>query len=273
MAQAALETAFLDALARSQSVSLAQLLGGVRTEIESGVSIGIQESPEALVRNVERELSAGYKRIKIKIKPGADHEYVRAVRREFPHVPLMVDANSAYTLADAERLAELDHFALMMIEQPLAHDDVLDHSILAGRIKTPICLDESVHSAEDARKALDLEACRVVNIKSGRLGGLTESVRTHDLCLKRATPVWCGGMLETNIGRAANVALSSLPGFTLPGDVAASARYFEHDVALPNFELTPGGMIAVPKGLGSGVEVDTRRLDQVTLLREEFTAG
>lgn len=270
MARAALEMAFMDALARSRDVSLSQLLGGSLTEIESGVSIGIQQTPQALVRTVERELKAGYRRIKMKIKPGADLEYVREVRYEFPDVPLMVDANSAYGLEDIEDLSALDDYDLMMIEQPLAHDDIVDHATLAARLQTPICLDESIHSAEDARKAIDLGSCRIVNIKSGRLGGLVASVRTHDLCRERDVPVWCGGMLETNIGRAHNVALASLPGFVLPGDVSASDRYFEHDIAFPTFELSDHGTIRVRESPGAGVDVDERRLDEVTLRREEF---
>lgn len=270
MARATLESAWLDALARSRGISLSTLLGGTRSEIESGVSIGIQPSPTALVQTVERELSAPYRRVKLKIKPGQDREYVRAVRERFPELQMMVDANSAYTLADAPILSELDAFDLTMIEQPLAHDDIIDHSMLAPGLRTPICLDESIHSAEDARKALDLGSCGVINIKLGRMGGLAESVRTHDLCLERGIPVWCGGMLETNIGRAANVALASLLGFTLPGDVAASERYFEHDVAFPPFELNARGAIPVPTTPGTGIEIDARRLESVTLRREEF---
>lgn len=273
MARAALEGAFLDALARARGVSLSRLLGGVRSEIDSGVSIGMQRSPAELASAVERELRAGYKRAKLKIGPGADVEYVREVRRRLPDAALMVDANSAYSLHDAQRLEALDAYDLMMIEQPLAYDDIVDHAALARRLRTPICLDESIRSAEDARKALDLGSCRVINVKPGRLGGLTESVRTHDLCRERGVPVWCGGMLETNIGRAHNVTLASLPGFTLPGDVSASDRYFARDIAFPNFELTPRGAIALPDSPGIGVEVDERRLGEVTLRREEFRAG
>ncbi len=272
MAKAALESACMDAIARSREVPLARLLGGTRTEIECGVSIGIQPTPEALVETVARELEAGYRRIKVKIKPGADVEYVRAVRRRFPDVPLMADANSAYSLEDAERLAALDELDLAMIEQPLAPDDILDHSVLARRIRTPVCLDESIRSPEDARKALDIGACEIVNVKSGRLGGLVPSVRTHEVCRERGAPVWCGGMLETNVGRAHNVALASLPGFTLPGDVSASDRYFEQDIALPNFELTDHGTIGVRESPGIGVEVDEQRLEEVTRLREELRA-
>lgn len=270
MARAALEGAFLDALARARGVPLAALLGGSRAEIPSGVSVGIQESPAALVSTVERELRAGYQRVKLKVQPGADIAYVGAVRAAFPDLPLMADANSAYTLDDGHHLSRLDAFGLTMIEQPLAHDDIVDHAALARRIGTPICLDESIRSAADARKALDLGSCRIVNIKSGRLGGLTESVRTHDVCVERGAPVWCGGMLETNIGRAHNVALASLPGFSLPGDVAASDRYFARDIAGPNWELTPRGTIPVRSTPGIGVDVDEARLEEVTLLEEEF---
>lgn len=272
MARAALEAAFMDAFAISRDMSLAALLGGALSEIESGVSIGLQPSPSALVETVERELAAGYRRVKLKIKPGADREYVHAVRNRFPEVPLMVDANSAYRLEDTDTLSALDGYGLMMIEQPLAPDDIIDHATLAARIETPICLDESIHSTDDARKALDMRSCRIINIKSGRMGGLIESVRTHNLCSERGVPVWCGGMLETNIGRAHNVALSSLPGFTLPGDVAASDRYFERDIAFPNFEVSDHGTISVPDVPGIGVEVDQARLEEVTLRREEFRA-
>jgi O-succinylbenzoate synthase len=270
MARATVEAAYQEARARAGGVSLARLLGGERPEIESGVSIGIQASPSALVATVHRELAAGYRRIKIKVKPGADVEYARAVRELFPDVKLMVDANSAYRLEDAQHLRALDECDLLMIEQPLAHDDIVDHAALAKRLRTPICLDESIHSASDARKALELGSCRIINIKSGRLGGLSEAVRTHDVCAEHGAPVWCGGMLETNVGRAQNVALASLPGFTLPGDVSASERYFERDIAFPNIELNERGMIPVPQGPGSGVEVDERRLQETTVRREEF---
>lgn len=272
MAKAALENAFLDAQSRARAVSLSSLLGGTRDRIESGVSIGIHEHADDLLRTIHRELKAGYKRIKLKVKPGKDIEVVRAVRREFPDTPLMVDANSAYSLSDATRLAHLDEFDLMMVEQPLGNDDIIDHSILASRIRTPICLDESIHTVEHARQALDIGACAIINIKTGRLGGHMGSVATHDLCRSRGVPVWCGGMLETNIGRAHNVALASLPGFTLPGDVAASDRYFETDLAFPNFEVASDGTLTVPTGPGIGVEVDARRLKEVTLRREEFRA-
>lgn len=270
MARATVESAFLDALARSRNISLSRLLGGTRSDIASGVSIGIQPSPEDLVKTVERELRANYQRIKLKVRPGADTEYVRAVRRQFPDTQIMVDANSAYSLKDASHLARLDEYNLTMIEQPLAHDDIVDHALLASQVSTPVCLDESIHSTEDARKALDLGSCRIINIKSGRMGGLSESVRTHNLCGERKVPVWCGGMLETNIGRAHNVALASLPNFTLPGDVSASERYFAQDIAFPNFELTSRGTIPVPDTPGIGVEIDDARLQQVTLRREEF---
>ncbi len=270
MAKATIEFAYWDALARARNVPLSKLLGGTRTHVDCGVSIGIQESPDALVRTVERELLSGYKRIKLKIKPGADKEYVRRVRQEFPETLLMADANSAYTLEDASRLAKLDEYDLMMIEQPLRHDDIVDHAALAPQLRTPICLDESIHSAADARHALDLGACRIINIKTGRVGGLTEAVRVHDLCRERDVPVWCGGMLETNLGRAQNVALSSLPGFTLPGDVAASDRYYEKDIAFPNFDVGGRGEIEVRDTPGSGVEVDSSRLAEVTLRVEEF---
>ena len=272
MARSALEGAFMDALARSRGQSLSHLLGGEREVIESGVSIGIQLSPSALVATVERELAAGYRRAKLKIKPGADIEYVRAVRNAFPDAQLMVDANSAYTLDDAGHLRELDALGLTMVEQPLAHDDILDHARLATQLQTPICLDESIHSAGDARHALDSGSCRIINIKAGRVGGLTEAVRIHDLCRARGVPVWCGGMLETNIGRAHNVALASLPGFTLPGDISASERYFADDIACPGFTVSAQGMLTVPTTPGIGVEVDDQKLERVTQRRLELIA-
>lgn len=272
MARSALEGAFLDALARSRGQSLAQLLGGERDEIESGVSIGIQPTPGALVATVERELAAGYRRAKLKIKPGADIEHVNAVRRAFPDAQLMVDANSAYTLDDADRLRQLDAFGLTMIEQPLAHDDILDHATLAAQVETPICLDESIHSVRDAWHALNLASCRIINIKAGRVGGLTEAVRVHDVCRERDVPVWCGGMLETNIGRAHNIALASLQGFTLPGDISASERYFADDIAYPGFTVSAQGTLSVPTTPGTGVEVDDRRLERVTQRRVELVA-
>jgi O-succinylbenzoate synthase len=245
-------------------VSLSRMLGGTRREIASGVSIGIQDSLEDLAARVRTELDAGYRRIKIKIKPGWDVSAVDAVRTRFGAVPLMVDANAAYTLADAPHLAALDRFDLMMIEQPLAYDDVRDHAALQRQIQTPICLDESIHSVRAAEDALALDACRIINIKPGRLGGHAESIRVHDLCAERGVPVWHGGMLESGIGRAHNIHLASLPNFSLPGDIAASRRYFVPDLIEPGIEVAPDGTVPVPTGPGIGVTVDWDRVEAAT---------
>lgn len=255
MARAALECALWDLYARSNSVSLASALGGTRDEIEVGISIGLQDGDEALLDRVGAAVDAGFRRVKVKVRPGRDVAMVTAVRREFPEVALMVDANSAYTLADADHLRGFDDLELMMIEQPLAHDDIVDHAELARRIRTPICLDESIHGVDDARKALQLGAAALVNIKIGRVGGLTTSVRIHDLCRDAGVPVWCGGMLETGIGRATNIAMTSLPGFVLPGDTAPSANYWTRDLITPEVTMERG-IVAVPDGPGLGYEVD-----------------
>ncbi|MGD0040366.1 MAG: o-succinylbenzoate synthase [Isosphaeraceae bacterium] len=252
-ARAGLEMACWDALARSQEKPMHELLGGTRTEILSGVSLGIEPDVEVLLGRIDQFLDEGYRRIKLKIGPGHDLDVVRRVRQRYPAIPLQVDANSAYTLADLATLKQLDAFDLLLIEQPLAHDDIIDHARLQAGLMTPICLDESIHSAADARKALDLGACRVINIKVSRLGGLLEAKRVHDHCHARGVPVWCGGMHEFGIGRAANVAIASLPGFTLPGDVSGSDRYYRRDIVDPPI-LAVGGAIAVPDSPGSGVE-------------------
>jgi len=274
MAKTGLEEALWDIEARQKGVSVAQLLGATRPRIESGVSVGIQDTLEELLERVEGYLAQGYCRVKVKIKPGWDLEVVRALRGRWPDVPLMVDANSAYTLEqeDADRLAALDGFDLMMIEQPLAYDDIYEHSLLQSRLRTPLCLDESIHTPAHARAALELGSCRIINIKPGRVGGLTQARRIHDLCRERGAPVWCGGLLETGVGRAHNVAIASLPGYTLPGDVSASDRYFGQDVVEPPFRLKSDGTIDVPQGPGIGVEVDRPFLDRVTVRREAFTA-
>jgi len=215
-------------------------------------------------------VAAGYRRLKIKIKPGRDLALVEAVRRRFPDIALMVDANSAYTLADAGPLRELDRYRLLMIEQPLAWDDMVDHATLQRQIETPICLDESIRSADDARRALDLGACRIINVKAGRVGGLAESLAVHDLCRARGIPVWCGGMLESGIGRLANVHLQTLPGFTLPGDTSASARYFAEDLIDPAVEVRPDGTIAVPEAPGLGHTLVWPRIEKATVFREEW---
>ncbi len=264
MAKAAVEMAAWDLYARQQGLPLARVLGGTRAEIASGVSIGIQDSLDQLVEKVERELAAGYQRIKIKIKPGWDVEAVERVRARFGNIPLMADANAAYTLADAPHLARLDPFELMMIEQPLEYDDIRDHARLQEQIRTPICLDESIHSVRAAEDAIRMKACRIINIKPGRVGGHRESMRLHDVCQSHGIPVWHGGMLESGLGRAHNIHLSTLSNFTLPGDVAASRRYFVPDLIDPPIEVSPRGTITVPDGPGIGVRHVQARIDAAT---------
>ena len=271
MAKAALEMAAWDLWARQQGVSLSKALGGTRTEVASGVSIGLQKTDERLLDVIADFLAQGYQRIKLKIKPGRDVAMVRAVRERFPEVPLQVDANSAYTLDDAPQLQALDDFNLLLIEQPLGYDDIVDHAKLQAALKTPICLDESIHSPDDARHALDLGSCRVINIKPGRVGGFTQSIAIHDLCQAREIPVWCGGMLESGVGRAHNVALASLPNFRLPGDISASDRYWHADIVDPPFTLQANGTIRVPDGPGIGVQVLEDRLSDLTTAFEAFS--
>jgi len=272
MAKAAIEMAAWDLAARAQNQPLSRLLGGTRSGIPSGVSIGIQDSLEQLAAKVEKECAAGYRRIKIKIKPGWDVSAVELIRARFGAIKLMVDANAAYTLGDAAHLADLDRFDLMMIEQPLEYDDVRDHAELQRRIATPVCLDESIHSPRAAEDALALGACRIINIKPGRLGGYRESIRVHDLCAAQGIPVWHGGMLESGIGRAHNVHLASLPNFTLPGDIAASRRYFVPDLIEPGIDIDADGMVAVPTGPGIGVHVDWDRVHAATIETHEVRA-
>jgi o-succinylbenzoate synthase len=264
IAKMGLEAAVWDLMAKAQDKPVSQLLGGVQDRISVGVSIGIQESVSSLLQRIETYLADGYSRIKIKIRPGWDVLVVEQVRGSFPDVPLMVDANSAYALADAAHLAMLDQHHLMMIEQPLAYDDLVDHADLQRQLSTPICLDESVPSLAAARAALALGSGRIVNIKPGRVGGLAAARDIHDLCLRHGIAVWCGGMLETGIGRAHNVALASLPGFTLPGDISASSRYFHQDIVDPPFEVGLDGTMKVPAGPGIGVQVCMGRLNEAT---------
>lgn len=268
MARGAVETAVWELCARAQNLPLSKLLGGTLTEIACGVSIGLQDSTEALLKKVETEVTAGYRRIKIKIKPGFDEELIAAVRRQFPDILLMADANSAYTLADIPMLKRLDDYNLMMIEQPLAHDDIIDHARLQKEISTTVCLDESILSVDDARKALELGACRIINIKLGRVGGHREARLIHDYCRAQGVPVWCGGMLEAGIGRAHNIALSSLEGFVLPGDVSASKRYWPEDIIDPPVEVDARGMITVPDGPGLGYQVSEDRINRLTVRTE-----
>jgi len=269
MAKAAVEMAAWDLAARVDGVSLSTKLGGTRAAVPVGVSIGLQKTDKALHERVARFVADGYARIKIKIKPGRDVEMLAGVRERFPDLPMMADANSAYTLADADRLGELDALGLMMIEQPLSYEDFLDHARLQERLDTPICLDESVESEGDLALALELGSCRIVNIKPGRVGGHGTSRRIHDVMRAKGLPVWCGGMLESGVGRAHNVALASLPGFTLPGDISASARYWERDLITPEFEVANGEM-AVPTGPGIGVEPDLELIDSLTVRRAQF---
>lgn len=263
MAKAALETAVLDAWLRGTGQSLGTFLGAARTRVAAGVSVGIMDSIPRLLDAVEGYLDEGYVRIKLKIEPGWDVEPVRAVRERFgPDVPLQVDANAAYTLTEAPHLARLDAFGLLLIEQPLAEDDIVQHAALAKRLRTPVCLDESIESAAHAAAAISLGACSVVNVKPGRVGGYLEARRVHDVCRAHGVAVWCGGMLETGVGRAANVALAALPGFSLPGDTSASRRYYKTDITEP-FELRDGHL-DVPTGPGVGVEPIPAALDEVT---------
>ena len=268
MAKGGLEAAIWDAEAKQKNVPLAKLLGGTLNEIICGVSIGIQPSIDALLAKVEKELAAGYQRIKIKIKPGKDIEPTRALRERFPRIRLMVDANSAYTLKDAARLKELDAFYLIMIEQPLGWDDIYSHVELQRQLDTPICLDECIHDFEHARAAIEIGACRIINIKLGRVGGHTAARRIHDLCKAKGIPVWCGGMLESGIGRAHNIAMSTLPNFTLPGDVSASKRYWAEDIIEPEVEVTRQGTIRVPTAPGIGYAPRIDRIESLTRRRE-----
>jgi O-succinylbenzoate synthase len=270
MAKAGLESALWDALAKAKSVSLSKMLGGTRERVPVGVSVGLQATPEALVKKVGQHLEEGYRRIKIKIAPGRDIALVKALRKEFPKILLQVDANSAYELSDVDVFRAMDDYDLLLIEQPLSYEDIYDHSKLQRKLKTPICLDESIHTLADARAALELESCRVINIKPGRVGGFTESVAIHDCCASRNIPVWHGGMLESGIGRAGNVALASLPNFTLPGDISASKRYYKEDIVEPEFVLNSDSTMTVPTRPGIGIEVLMDRLERVTVRREEF---
>ena len=263
-AKAGLEMAAWDLLARRDGVPLARMLGGERSEILSGVSLGIEADTASLFARIDQYLHEGYRRIKLKIAPWKDVEVVRAVRSRYPDIPLQVDANSAYTLDHISVLKQLDEFDLLLIEQPLPHDDIIDHATLQKALKTPICLDESIHSADDARKAIELGACRVINIKVSRVGGLHEAKRVHDVCQARGIPVWCGGMHEFGIGRAANVAISSLPGFTLPGDVSGSDKYYAEDIVEPPI-LAFDGAVRVSDRPGLGVEPILERIERATL--------
>jgi O-succinylbenzoate synthase len=272
MAKAAIENALWDIEAQSKGVPIAKLLGGTLKEIPCGVSIGIQDTVEQLLEKIERELAAGYQRIKVKIKPGWDVAVLEQIRSGFPSIKLMADANSAYSLADLQHLKEFDRFNLMMIEQPLGWDDLLDHAKLQRELSTPICLDESIHGPNDARKAIEISAGKIINIKLGRVGGYTSARNVHDVCRPAGVPVWCGGMLESGIGRAHNIAISTLPGFTLPGDVSASRRYWREDIIHPEVTVTRQGTIRVPDTPGLGFVPDLGRIEKLTVRKESFSS-
>jgi O-succinylbenzoate synthase len=272
MAKAGVENAVWDIEAQQKGVPLAKLLGGTRQEIPCGVSIGIQPSISALLAKIDTELRAGYQRIKLKIKPGKDVEVVAAVRRQYPDIRLMVDANSAYRLEQLELLKAFDLYDLMMIEQPLAWDDIYQHSLLQTQLQTPICLDECIHNPSHAEAAIKLGACRIINIKLGRVGGHTRARQVHDLSVRHSIPVWCGGMLESGVGRAHNIAMSTLAGFTLPGDVSASQRYWDEDIIEPEVEVSPSGTIRVPITPGLGYGIRRKKVEELTVRQERWRA-
>ena len=272
MAKAALENAVWDLEAQMKRISLASLLGGTRETIDCGVSIGIQPSLDQQLAEVEKEVNAGYQRIKLKIKPGWDVKVLEAVRNRWPEIQLSVDANSAYRLNDADHIVSWDEFNLLMIEQPLWADDFYFHSMLQKRLETPICLDESIRNRRDALAAIEMESCRIINIKCGRVGGFSEAIAVHNAAQERGVPVWCGGMLETGIGRAHNIALSSLDNFTLPGDVSASKRYWKEDIIEPEVVVSKTGEIAVPETPGRGYEVRVDLVEKLTVRKEQIRA-
>jgi O-succinylbenzoate synthase len=270
MAKAGFEMAIWDLIGKRQHLSLSNLLGGVRNRVQVGVSVGIQDTTEDLLDLVSNYIKLGYQRIKLKIKPNCDVLNVSAVRDAFPEIPLQVDANSAYTLDNADLLYPLDKFGLQLIEQPLADDDIWDHHLLQKKIETPLCLDESITHPRHARQALDMAACKIINIKPGRVGGLRNAVEIHDICQLVEVPVWCGGMLETGIGRAGNLALASLPNFRLPGDISATDRYYAEDITNETFTLNSDSSIDVPNAPGLGVTINRSRLNKYCLVKEKF---
>lgn len=272
MAKAALEGAVWDLYAKQQGISLAHALGGKRKEIDVGVSIGIEPTVDEVVHKVEGFVADGYKKIKVKIKPGFDITLIEALRKRFgDSLPLMADANSAYTIDQLDLFKELDQYNLIMIEQPLAHDDIVDHARLQQQLKTPICLDESIHTVEDARRAIELGSCKIINIKIGRVGGLTESQKIHDLCQAHDVPVWCGGMLESGVGRAHNIAITSLPNFTIPGDTSASSRYWAQDIVTPEVDFLKPGILAVPDGPGIGYAINWTMVNSLMVQEKSFS--
>jgi o-succinylbenzoate synthase len=273
MAKSGLENAFWDAEAQFKCIPLFKLLGGTQEEIPCGVSIGIQENPRSLVKRVSDELRDGYQRIKLKMKPGKDREYVAAVRKEFADIKLSVDANSAYRIEDTNHLKSFDEWNLLMMEQPLYWDDIHAHAGLQAQIETSICLDECINNSRHARTAIELKACRIINIKLGRVGGHTEARRVQEVCLSGSVPAWCGGMLESGIGRAHNIAMSTFSGFCLPGDISASQRYWKEDIIEPAVEVTPEGTIRVPKQPGLGYAVRRDLIEQLTVRSETWKAS
>lgn len=270
MAKAAVEGAIWDLYAKQKGLPLANILGGIKKEIEVGISIGIQKTITDLLILIERCLDQGYKRVKIKIKPGWDIEVIKEIRRHFPDLPLMADANSAYTLKDINHLKKLDEYYLMMIEQPLDHDDIIDHSRLQKELTTPICLDESICSLQDAQKAVELGSCRVINLKIARVGGLTEAKKIHDYCKRANVPLWCGGMLDSGVGRAHNIALATLDQFVIPGDISASSRYWEEDIIEPEVTVSDG-TVSVPEAPGIGFKVDRKKLKKYLVQFKEYS--
>lgn len=273
MAKAAIENALWDAEAKQGGQPLWTLLGGTRPEIACGVSIGIQDTHEQLLERIETELNAGYQRIKVKVKPGWDLNVLEKIRTRWPRITLSCDANSAYRPGDLDHLRKFDDFNLLMIEQPLWEDDILQHAKLQRALQSSICLDESIHNARDAETAVELGACRIINIKVGRVGGFSEAMAVHDLCQHHSIPVWCGGMLETGIGRAANIALSTLPNFTLPGDVSASKRYWAEDIVDPEIEVRPNGTIALSKQAGLGYQIKNDLIEKLTVRKETINSA
>lgn len=271
MAKAGLESALWDLFAKSENLSLSELLGGVKEKIDVGVSIGIQPNEKELLKKVSSYLSEGYKRIKIKIAPDFDINFVSAIRKEFPNILLQVDANSSYTLENLNLFKELDNYNLLLIEQPLDYNDIYEHSKLQKEIATPICLDESINSLSDSKTAIELGSCKIINIKPGRVGGFTEAIAIHNYCMDQKIPVWHGGMLETGVGRAGNLALASLPNFSLPADISATRRYYENDVVEPEFLLNEDGTINVPSKPGIGINVNTGKLNNFSLLHKKFS--
>ncbi|MFD1927774.1 o-succinylbenzoate synthase [Sporosarcina siberiensis] len=271
MAKSAIEGALWDLYAKKKNITLTEAVGGKKSKIEVGVSIGIQESLEELFAQVQDSLDKGFNKIKMKIKPGKDIEMLRAVREKFGDIPLMADANSAYTLDDIDLFKEMDSLNLMMIEQPLAHDDIIKHATLQKAITTPICLDESIHSLEDAQNAIELGSCKIINIKIGRVGGISEAIKIHDYCKEKNIPVWCGGMLESGVGRAHNIAITTLENFTIPGDTAPSSRYWHKDIITPEVVMDEEGYIHVPEQAGIGFDIDQEALDKVTVDIKTYT--